>query len=137
MAGMSEPEQLLTAIEKAAIEAAVGAESSLKGMVRLPDSRGREVQMAYVDGYLLGCQDVLRHIQRHRAWANPTPQDIQTQSYFGGATKMYRRVRLTIEAMIVDAKQRLHMLKVQDSGERIVAEGKEILDRLKESDGGV
>jgi hypothetical protein len=132
-----EPEQLLDAIERAAIEAAEEREvelepedlidqlfdrlaadagryydpSSLKGMVRLPDSRGREVQMAYVDGYLLALQDVLRQIAEHRAWATPNPQNIETQSYFGGATRMHRRVRKTIESMIVEAKRKLDMLQ--------------------------
>jgi hypothetical protein len=108
-----------------------GDMTSLKGMVALPAERARETQMAYVDGYLLALQDVLRAIGEHRDWATSLTQNIETVSYFAGATKMHKKVRTSIEAMIVATRKKLHVLKAAD----IVAQDAEILMRLKETDG--
>jgi ABC-type enterochelin transport system substrate-binding protein len=48
-----------------------------------------------------------------------------------------QRAAANAAAELIGVLSRLHKLKVQDSGERIAVEDKEILDRLKESDGGV
>lgn len=108
--------------------------TSLSGMTPLPNPRAREVQLAYTDGYLLALQDVLRAIAEHKAWATP-PQNIETQSYFGGATRMHKKVRMSIEAMIVATKQKLHMIKEIDTSLQILKQDIEILERLKETDG--
>jgi hypothetical protein len=109
--------------------------TSLKGMIALPATRARETQMAYVDGYLLALQDVLREIKKHKDAVAAQPQIAETHSYFVGAAKMHREVRKSIEAMIVTTKKKLHMLQVHEIGNRIVEQDAALLERLKETDG--
>ena len=77
-----------------------GEHTSWKGIVRLPDPHAREVQMAYVDGYILAMEDLLEELSK-----------LQLEDRSGAGLNRYRPVRRVVGKSLEQARQTLKHLK--------------------------
>lgn len=84
----------------------------------MPDERAREVQMAYVDGYILALEDVLKDIKELQG-KESTPGDgallLEQRVARNGA---YGSVRAVVNRSLANARDTMNMLKENLPGER-------------------